>query len=219
MKTQPAFAIVIILLLTAWQNSLADIRNVQNGQHNQAGQNGKITGKVKEQNGKALEGVVVRAVRVKQKEQRYEARSNPNGEFALASLPPGDYSLSFEKAGFKIFTTRNLEVTPDETVKLSRVVELVREGNPYSVIRGAVLYGAGYTLSNAAVMIERIDGGKKFKEETISQEGGEFAFRLKAEAAKYRVTARARGFMPASTEIEIENDEVRNVALTLQPVK
>jgi len=69
------------------------------------------------------------------------------------------------------------------------------------------------------VVIERIDGAKKFKQETISREGGEFAFRLKAEKAKYRITATARGFQPASVEVEIENDEARNVALTLQQIK
>jgi hypothetical protein len=42
---------------------------------------------------------------------------------------------------------------------------------------------------------------------------------LKAEKAKYRVTATARGFQPASIEIEIDGDEARNVALTLQPLK
>jgi hypothetical protein len=66
-------------------------------------------------------------------------------------------------------------------------------------------------------MIERIDGGKKFKQETISHDGGEFAFRLKAEKAKYRLTATARGFQPTSIEVEIDGDEARNVALTLQP--
>jgi hypothetical protein len=69
------------------------------------------------------------------------------------------------------------------------------------------------------VVIERIDEGKKFKQETISQEGGEFAFRLKAEKAKYRITATARGFQPASVEVEIDGDEARNVSLKLQPVK
>ena len=44
-------------------------------------------------------------------------------------------------------------------------------------------------------------------------------FRLKAEKAKYRITANARGFQSTSTEIEIESDEVRNIALTLQQVK
>ena len=90
-----------------------------------------------------------------------------------------------------------------------------RDEAPYSVIRGDVFYGLGFSLPNASVKIERIDG-KKFKEEKLSGEGGQFAFRLKAEKAKYRVTAVANGFQPAMTEIEIEGDEIRNIALTLQ---
>jgi hypothetical protein len=74
-------------------------------------------------------------------------------------------------------------------------------------------------MPGATVTIERIDGGKKLKQEAFSQDGGEFGFRLKAEKAKYRVTATARGFEPASVEVEIAGDEARNVALTLQPIK
>ncbi|HKX29024.1 MAG TPA: carboxypeptidase-like regulatory domain-containing protein [Blastocatellia bacterium] len=217
-KTQPRSGVIIILLLTILQQSLAAVQGGKGGSA-QGGPGGKITGKIKEQNGKNLEGVIVRASQAKNSSGKHEARSDSSGSFTLNDLPPGEYSLSFDKPGYKTFTTRKLEVTADETLKLSRVVELVREGTPYSVIRGAVFYGVGYSLANAIVLIERIDGGKKLKEETISQEGGEFAFRLKAERAKYRLTARARGFLPASTEIEIENDEVRSVALTLQPEK
>ena len=182
-------------------------------------QTGVVKGKVKEANGKALEGVTVRATKIKNKDEKHETSTDSKGEFEFAQLPPGDYSLSFEKQGFKTFTTRKLEVVPGEALKLSRVIELLRESDPYSLIRGAVFYGPGYTLPNAIVVIERIDGGKKFKDQTISHEGGEFAFRLKAERAKYRITATARGFQPASTEIEIESDEVRNIALTLQQAK
>jgi hypothetical protein len=179
-------------------------------------QTGLVKGKVKERNGKDIEGVVVRATNLKNKEDKRETRSDGKGEFEFTNLPPGDYSLSFEKQGFKTFTTRKLEVIPGETLKLSRTIELAREGDPYAVIRGAVFHGAGYTLPNASVMIERIDGVKKFKQETISREAGEFAFRLKADKAKYRISASARGFQTASIEIEIESDEVRNIALTLQ---
>ena len=181
-------------------------------------QTGSLKGKVKERNGKALVGVIVRAISAENKEDKRETKSDDKGDFEFNALPAGQYSLSFEKQGYKTFNTRKLEVAAGETTKLSSV-ELSREGEPYAVVRGAVFRGPGYTLPNATVMIERIDGGKKFKQETLSQEGGEFAFRLKAEKAKYRVTATARGFQPASTEVEIDGDEARNVALTLQPVK
>ena len=182
-------------------------------------QTGALKGKVRERNGKALEGVVIRAINAENKEDKRETKSDGKGDFEFAALPPGRYSLSFEKPGYKTFNTRNLEIAAGETTKLSSIVELAREGAPYAVIRGAILRGPGYTLPNATVTIERIDGGKKFKQETISQDGGEFAFRLKAEKATYRVTATARGFQPASIEVEIAGDEARNVVLTLQPAK
>ncbi|MFN0084473.1 MAG: carboxypeptidase regulatory-like domain-containing protein [Blastocatellia bacterium] len=182
-------------------------------------QTGGIKGKVKEQGGKSLDDVLVRAIHARNKENTHETRTDSRGDFELTGLPGGEYSLSFEKQGFKSFTTRKLEVIPGETIRLSRAIEISRESDPYAVIRGAVLYGIGYTLPNATITLERIDGEKRFKQETISREGGEFAFRLKPEKARYRITAAARGFQSASTEIEILSDEVRNVALTLQQEK
>jgi uncharacterized protein YegP (UPF0339 family) len=183
------------------------------------GQSGSIKGKVREQNGRSLEDVLVRASNARNKESKFEIKSDSKGEFTFAELPAGEYSLSFEKQGFKTFTTRKLEVTSGDTIKLSRVIEMAREGESYSVIRGAVFHGAGFTLRNAIVTLERIDGIKKLKQDAVSQDGGEFAFRLKAEKARYRITAMAKGFQPASLEIEIESDEVRNIALTLQQEK
>jgi len=211
MKSQFAFSIICAPLLAALLLAPA-------GAQSQT-QTGALKGRVKERNGKALEGVIVRATSAENKEDKRETKSDDKGDFEFTALPAGHYSLSFEKQGYKTFITRKLEVAAGETTKLSSVVELSREGEPYAVIRGAVFRGPGYTLPNATVMIERIDGGKKFKHETVSQEGGEFAFRLKAEKAKYRVTATARGFQPTSIEVEIDGDEARNVALTLQPVK
>jgi hypothetical protein len=211
MKSQFGYAIICAPLLAALLLAPA-------GAQSQT-QTGALKGRVKERNGKALEGVIVRATGAENKEDKRETKSDDKGDFEFTTLPAGRYSLSFEKQGYKTFITRKLEVAAGETTKLSSVVELSREGEPYAIIRGAVFRGPGYTLPNATVMIERIDGGKKFKQETFSQDGGEFAFRLKAEKAKYRVTAAARGFQPASVEVEIDGDEARNVALTLQPVK
>jgi len=182
-------------------------------------QTGMAKGKVKEQGGKAMEGVLVRATNVRNKDAQHEVKSDDKGDFEFIALPAGDYTFSFEKQGYKTFLTRKVAVVGGETLKFNQVVELKREGEPYSLIRGAVLYGSGYSLPNASVTIERIDGGKKLKQEKISGDGGLFAFRLKAEKAKYRITATARGFLSSSTEMEIESDEVRNIVLTLQQAK
>jgi hypothetical protein len=200
MKHQLKYAMVIGLFLLAQASA----------------QTGTVKGRVKEQNGKALEGVLVRAASDKDKDGIRETRSDSKGDFEFTGLQPGDYSFTFQKQGFKTFSTRKLEVAASETLKLSRVIELKREADPFAVIRGAVFQGSGFTLPNASVTIERIDGGKRFKQETISREAGEFAFRVKSEKAKYRITASSRGFQTASIEVDIEGDEVRNVAVTLQ---
>jgi len=182
-------------------------------------QTGIVKGKVKERDGKVLDGVLIRATNIKNKTIVRETKSDDKGDFEFLDLPAGDYSFRLEKKGYATFQSRNLQVPAGETLKLKNAIELKREDSPYASIRGAVFYGVGYSLPNMLVIIERIDGGGKFKQEKLSGEGGEFAFRLKAEKAKYRVTASGKGFQSASTEIEIEGDEVRNVALTLQQVK
>lgn len=182
-------------------------------------QSGVVKGKVKEQDGKALAGVLVRATSAKNKTDNHETTSDAKGDFEFTNLPGGEYSFSFEKKGYKTFLSRNLTVVGGETLRLKSVVELKRDEAPFAAIRGAVFIEPGYSMPNASVTIERIDGGKKFKDEKVSGEGGQFAFRLKAEKAKYRVTATARGFESASIEIEIESDEIRNIALTLQREK
>jgi hypothetical protein len=215
MKSQFGYAIICASLLAA----LLLVPAGAQSQTQKGAQTGALKGKVKERNGKPLEGVIVQATSAENKEDKRETRSDDKGDFGFDALPAGRYSLSFEKQGYKTFVTRKLEVAAGETTKLSSDVELSKEGAPYAVIRGAVFRGPGFTMPSATVTIERIDGGKKFKQETISQDGGEFAFRLKAEKATYRVTATARGFQPASIEIEIAGDEARNVALTLQPAR
>jgi len=215
MKSQIGYAIICAPLLAVLLLAPAGARS----QTQTGAQTGAVKGRVKERSGKALGGVIVIATSAENKEDKRETKSDDKGDFEFGALPAGRYSLSFEKQGYKTFITRKLEVAAGETTKLSSAVELSREGEPYAVIRGAVFRGPGYSLPNATLTIERIDGGKKFKQETVSQEGGEFAFRLKAEKAKYRVTATARGFQPASVEVEVAGDEARNVALTLQPLK
>jgi hypothetical protein len=183
-------------------------------------QTGGLRGRVKLPDSKKHDGVTVTAQRftgTKPVAEPIETQTDEKGEYKFERLAVGEYVLSFAKQGFKTFVTRRQEITGGEIIQV-RELAMAKESEPYAEVRGAVLYGVGYSLPNALVTIERIDGGKKFKQEKYSQDGGEFGFRLKADKAKYRVTAQARGFQPASTEVEIDGDELRNIALTLQPI-
>lgn len=182
------------------------------------GQSASVVGRVKERDGKALEGVVIRASTTDGK-QAGETTSDARGEFELLGLSAGDYVFTFERKGFQTFTTRGLPVEAGEKVKLRRVIEMAPERPPYAVVRGAVFTAEGFSLPNANITIEKVGEGKRLKRETVSVDGGEFGFRLPPEKAIYKVTATARGFVTGSKEIEVSADEVRQIALTLERVK
>src|SRR5205085_911690 len=116
-------------------------------------QNGIVKGRVKLQDSKSHDGVVVRVVKASSggvqsaptrrdaEESAREVQTDVKGDFEITGLATGDYVFSFSKPGFKGFTTRKLEVLSGETIKLRSVIEMAKEGDPYAVIRGAVLYG------------------------------------------------------------------------------
>lgn len=184
----------------------------------------KIQGKVKEEGGKALVGVTVKAARSvtrtlndQDTEQKdYEVKTNDKGEFVLSGLLPGSYTITFELTGYRTFVTRRLELVAGETFKVPRAIEMTREREPFALIRGATLDSSGYSLQNVAITIERMDGKKFKKVEKVSANGGEFAFRVPAEKGTYRLTASADGFASVSKEVVIDGDEIRQVVLQLE---
>ena len=182
-------------------------------------QQATVKGKVKERNGKALSGVAIRAANAANQKDVHETKSDGKGEFEISGLAAGDYVFTFELSGFKTFVTRRLEVKAGDTIKLKTDIELTRESTPYSLIRGAVFSSEGFSMPNVTVVIERIGEGKRFKEEKTSGEGGAFTFRVPAEKASYRITATQRGFKADSKEVEIDSDEIRQIALSLERVK
>ncbi len=200
---------------------------------------GSISGKVKEQGGKALEGVIVQARKVEEKPaaeapnraasraaklttspEKHETKTASKGEFSLSDLTAGNYVLTFERQGFLGITTWQMTVKAGETVQLGKTVELPRERqSETSLVRGAVFNSEGRTLANATVKIERLGEGRRFRRETVSIEGGEFSFRVPSERGTYRVTATAGGFHPAVKEVDIDATEIRQISLSLEKKK
>jgi len=179
-------------------------------------QTGSIQGKVKAQGGKALAGVTVRATNLDKRQEVRETKTDEKGEFVVSGLSAGDYTLAFERSGFRTASTYRQPLKAGETIKLHSTIELYREGKAYALVRGAVLTADGYSLPSARVTIERV-GSKGFKkEEKFAAEGGEFAFRVPVEKAIYKVTAEARGFEPLSKEVAVEGEEIRQVSLPLE---
>jgi hypothetical protein len=205
-KNRYALLIIVVLLISS---SFAGAQTAT----------GAIRGKVKERDGKSLAGVTVRAVNERDESKTQETKSDDKGDFELKGVPAGDYTMVFEGPGYQTFTTRRLTVTEGETLRLSRTIELSPERAAYALIRGGVFTSDGFSIPNASLVIERISEGKRFKRDGVSQEGGQFVFRIPAEKATYRITASARGYQSASKEIEVDSDEVRQMSLMLERAK
>lgn len=188
---------------------------------------GQIQGKVKEDGGKMLADVTVKAARSVTRsldnqdtnQKGYDTKTNDKGEFVLSGLLPGNYVLTFELAGYRTFVTRRFELAAGETFKVPKIIELSREPEAHSLIRGAVLDASGYSLENASVSLERSDGKKFKKIEKASVTGGQFAFRVPSETGTYRLSASADGFVTAVQEVSVDKNEIRSIVIQLEKKK
>jgi len=75
---------------------------------------GKITGKVESSDGQPLPGVVI-TLRSASLQGTRSVSTAASGEFLVAALPPGTYTLTFELAGFRT-TEQRLDVPAAQTV-------------------------------------------------------------------------------------------------------
>lgn len=148
------------------------------------------------------------------------ARTNAKGEFEVAGLAPGRYSLTFRKAGLQV-GRMNVEVRPGKFVSLKDKLFLPVDEGAIAFVRGSVFTQAGGSFAGAQVELELIreDGSAKKMDSRVTNSLGQFGFRLTPEAARYRVTARADGMETATAEVSVDGAAIFRVALTLAPRK
>ena len=77
---------------------------------------GEITGHVADSSGAVVATAAITATNVNTNAARQTATSG-TGDYAFPSLPPGNYLVRIEKAGFKAETSR-VEVAVQQTVRL-----------------------------------------------------------------------------------------------------
>ena len=97
-----------------------------------------------------------------------------------------------------------------------------KAAEPYSIVGGTVFHEPGLALPGAEVRItpDEADGSQmKLKiTRAISDDRGEFAFRVPPTAAKYKVRASAKGFKAEekTAEVNAEGERV-DVTFLLEP--
>ena len=176
---------------------------------------GGVRGRVKVDNSTTPEGVRVTLHRGEDEITRVE--TNGKGEFEIANVAPGTYSLTFRKPGLQTGEIKALEIKPGKTVSLSDKVFLPVDEGSIAFVKGSVFTADGHSAYGARVELLMInaDGSTKKLDGRVTNESGQFSFRLKPSAARYRVTAKGDGG-EAAQEVEIEGAMVYRVALSLK---
>ncbi|MDX6271662.1 MAG: hypothetical protein QOD28_2885 [Acidobacteriota bacterium] len=177
---------------------------------------GSIKGKVKSESG-AAEGV---RVTVRQGEREVAtAATDRKGQFEIAGLAPGRYSITFRKTGLSVAEIKDFQVVGGKSRALGEDLLLPVDEGSLVFIKGGVFNEEGFSLRGAQIELARVgaDGAAKKIDGRLTTRSGEFAFRLPAQTARYRVTAKMDGMASASKDVEVDGAAVYRVALSLKP--
>lgn len=183
-----------------------------------AQKHGTLKGRIEDEKGKPIAGAEVRAMRVEDRSLK-ETKTDQEGYYVL-ELEPGSYTVSFDAEGYQggtLVRLQEVEAGKETRVKTVRLERAKRT----SLIRGAVFDPEGRSLAGARVRLERIttSNEKPLALERITNSRGEFAFRLPAEKARYRLTATLSGYKPDTKEVEVNESESVPVAFTLELIR
>ena len=121
-------------------------------------------------------------------------QSDRKGKFILDGLKPGVYNFVFSRKGFTSGLKAEVEID-DNIRNLGDDLFLDVDRGTQVIINGSVFGKDGYVIPGAKIKIEKVlENGKTKKLGTgYTNRQGEFVFRFKGEAAKFRITASAKG--------------------------
>jgi hypothetical protein len=180
-----------------------------------AQETGGIKGKVRTMRGDAISGVKITARQ--NGEDVKSVSSDGNGKFVLENLKTGIYNIVFTKNGYSSGLKYDVEVRKGKVGDLGDRLILTVDQGTQVIIKGSVFNEGGRSVSGAEVKIERIsdDGSVQKIGSIYTNVSGEFTFRQPERAAKFRITASAKG-ASASKEVEVSSAAIYRLAITLK---
>jgi hypothetical protein len=201
--TKTAFASLLLLLLSV--TALSQDKTTAS-----------IRGKVKVEQGTPV-GVNVILFQGEQEVTR--ATTDKKGEFTIARVNPGVYTVTFRKPGLAVGSIPNLDLKAGQKRVLHDLVLGIDDGS-IAFLRGSVFTESGRSVPGVRVELARIvsDNSLQKIDARVTGETGEFVFRLSPETARYRVTVKADKAEPVSKDVEVDSAAVYRVALTLKPL-
>lgn len=176
---------------------------------------GGVKGKVRVDGSTSPEGVRVTLLRGE--EVLAHAETDRRGEFEIGDIAAGTYSLRFQKSGLQTAELKPYEIRAGKTGSLGERVFLPLDEGSIAFLKGAVFSAEGRSVGGVRVELAlvRPDGSLKKIDGRVSNESGEFSFRLQPQPAHYRVTAKG-GDGEAAKDVQIEGAMVYRVALSLK---
>jgi hypothetical protein len=176
---------------------------------------GGIKGKVRNNKGDGIPRASVTA-RINGKDVK-TVTADSKGNFMMEGLKAGTYNVAFDADGYATGVKFGVEIKNGSVRDLGGGLILAVDQGTVVVIKGAVFFKEGTSLTGAKIEIERVndDGSTKSLGSTYSNYSGEFAFRPPLGVRKVRVTAKYKG-VEGSKEIgDIVNAGIYRTAITL----
>jgi len=175
---------------------------------------GGVKGKVRTSRGEGIAGVTI-TVRQKEKEVK-TVTTDSDGEFQIDGLTSGNYNVVFEKSGFASGTIYNVQVKKKSVRDLGSKLILSVDRGTQVIVNASVFFKDGTSVFGAKVEIEKVnsDGSTRKVGSGYTGESGEINFRFPEGAARFRVTATAKG-ESASKEIEVDSAAAYRLSIIL----
>jgi hypothetical protein len=186
---------------------------------------GTLKGKIEGEKGKPIADVDVRVMSSRSRAIT-EAKTDADGNYQL-ELEPDNYTVSFDAEGYAGGTMRDMQQVEEGKVTEVKTITLVRAKRT-SRVRGAVFDSDGRSLAGVHLKLVRVPTAEEEKErkkieslsrEYVSNNRGEFAFRLPPSRARYRVTATLDGFAAQTKFVDVSESEAVPLAFTLERLK
>jgi hypothetical protein len=186
---------------------------------------GTLKGKIENEKGKPIADADVRAVSSRTRSVK-EAKTDQSGGYSL-ELEPDDYTVSFDAEGYAGGTMRDMQQVEEGKTTEVKTMRLAKAKRT-SLIRGAVFDTRGLSLAGARVKLVRVPTEDEEKDKRridsltrdyTTNSHGEFAFRLPAARARYRLTASLDGFKSDTKVVDVSENEAVPLAFSLEPVK
>lgn len=187
---------------------------------------GTLKGKIESDKGKPIAGAEVRAMRSRDRSVK-ETKTDGAGTYSF-ELEPDDYTVSFDAEGYQGGTLVQMQQVEEGKETELKTIRLEKVKHRTSLIRGAVFNSNGASLAGVNLKLVRVPTPDEEKEHKrpgsfslsyITNSHGEFAFRVPAARARYRVTATLLGYTPSTKVVDVNELESVPLAFSLEAAK